>query len=316
MKSLVLIGLVLLASQSFAQQYHSMVDTNALWYDKVASSDFPVYYGWTQSKYFLDEDTFVQSNLYVKLFRQKICWYSYTNGTASGGLFSTGPELIGGLREDSAKKVWFYSFADFEIGYGHFESDSIYLLYDFSLSVGDTFKWFLYGTIEEDMGIESIDSVQLLNGEWRMRWNLWYGLSWIEGIGSAENIFGPRVWCNLDCSSILTCYLLNDTLLYKHPQYINCYCDSTIGTNGFEALTQFSLSPNPTSDFININYSSQTQTRSQLQFTDILGRNLYATEIISGETLRLPTTLFNSNHIAFCRLNEKNYSVVKKILIE
>jgi hypothetical protein len=324
MNRFVFIGLLFIASQSFAQQYYSMVDTNAVWYDEGGGSDFPVWYGTVGYKYFLGDDSIVQSESYKKLFRQKLFSFIHTNSNGAiwtGAYVNESPQLVGALREDSLKKVWFYAFTEFNInlGWWSFEQDSIYQLYDFSLSVGDTLPFTAGGY---PLFVTSIDSITLINGEPRRRHVLSYNVYCIEGIGATNNIFGPRFWCSLDCSSVLKCYIHNDTLLYKTPEYPNIACDSTfqygvnVSFNETKESSFIKLSPNPAFNYINIYYSSQAQTTSQLQFTDLLGRNLYATEIMSGETLRLPTTLFNNNHIVFCRLNQNNYSVVKKILIE
>jgi hypothetical protein len=67
-------------------------------------------------------------------------------------------QLIAGILEDSNLK---------RFGTMIFIWTTLILLYDFSINLGDTFKGYYYQST-----VELIDSVQLLNGEWRKRWVL------------------------------------------------------------------------------------------------------------------------------------------------
>jgi len=130
---------------------------------------------------------------------------------------------IGYLREDTVSKKVYYT---------NLNAEEIGLIYDFSLSVGDSvIVENYYAGYEENvlMVCDSIDFIEI-NGRTRKRFFLqtpgyWYYDIWIEGVGSTSGLFysgfvfagfgggGPHLLC---CSH-------NDTLIYMNPRFNACY---------------------------------------------------------------------------------------------
>lgn len=152
---------------------------------------------------------------------------------------------VGAIRENETHQVYYYNF---------FEE---YLLYDFSLTAGENFSAEINGC-QINMPLASIDTIQLLNGENRLRYNFTgqYWEQWIEGIGSS---WGPLSVGHLDCSSdwymSLNCFTENDTLKYRNSQYDDCYVLIT-GIAEFQNTMEFSINPNPFNQYATLKSSS------------------------------------------------------------
>jgi hypothetical protein len=203
-------------TQAQAYQYHPL-DTNAIWGLENNHSVFPFTPNertlWTQN---LSGDTTINNQNY-KLLHFKGAWRSgYGTAINTHGQFSY---VLGGIREDSTKKVYFYSFGNLSSKcgpmYGHFSSTSLldsvfianqdYLLYDFGMSVGDSILRYIDNT---GSGVQSyqayvavVDSIQLNDNTYRKRFQLKgnYLLNtlstqdtlryfWIEGIGLLKDM--------------------------------------------------------------------------------------------------------------------------------
>ncbi len=99
------------------------------------------------------------------------------------------------------------------------------LLYDFTLVEGEQIR--IRGIKEEDgvlLTVTAVDSVQLLNGEWRTRWYLdnEYGTAfndiWIEGIGSLNGVLMPGM-ATVDVDIVLISQLQDGELVYCNPEF-------------------------------------------------------------------------------------------------
>jgi len=112
-------------------------------------------------------------------------------------------------------------------------SKTEFLLYDFSLEGGMSFEykyWGFGGTESEIFYVNSVDSVNV-NGyiKKRMQINSEYDEivdTWIEGIGSLSGILYPcyRSFLNGGVRELL-CFQ-NNELVYKNPEYLECYYDN------------------------------------------------------------------------------------------
>jgi hypothetical protein len=314
MKYLILIGLVSITSRSYSQQYHLMVDTDAIWYYEYSLGNWFDGVQSTVVRFSVGGDTLITTESYRKLFKREVAtaqFYPSFNAWFYGGE-SMDSTLIGGLREDSLGSVWFYSLVQEYAPFFQLIPDSLYRLFDYSAVVGDTLFWY---SDNSSVYVWNIDSVQLENGELRERHALSNGDEWIAGIGSSKAMLGGS--CSLDCLATIKCRFNADSLLFKSQDYYSTDCansildDETILSK--EVLTIF---PNPTADHINIRYRLQSNPRAQLHFTDILGRTLYSTGIISGQTLTIPIALFNTKGVVLCQLKTNQGVTVRKLLIE
>lgn len=131
-----------------------------------------------------------------------------------------------------------------------------FLMYDFNLSLQDTI------TIKNpDSGnniplyvSEVSDSTTLLNGDKRKELTMnckgfeQIYSKWIEGMGSINGFLSVYQSCSFDINVFLTCFYVNDELVYKNPDFNNCW---TTATEEVYA-PKFSIVPNPSRDIIEI----------------------------------------------------------------
>ncbi|MBL0074025.1 MAG: T9SS type A sorting domain-containing protein [Bacteroidetes bacterium] len=140
-------------------------------------------------------------------------------------------------------------------------------LYDFTISLGDSVLFNLYGQYPEKIPVINIDSIQI-NGQFFRRFhfaeptiiNAFDLLSevWIEGIGS---IHGPiftnfpiKFSTEIPDSLILTCTYSNIQQFWQHPSYNSCYLNIVLALDNI-TKTNLTIYPNPVQDNIKINFT-------------------------------------------------------------
>nr|WP_319270520.1 T9SS type A sorting domain-containing protein [uncultured Draconibacterium sp.] len=139
-------------------------------------------------------------------------------------------------------------------------------LYDFSLNVGDSFLFDLYGMYPEWLKVANVDSIQI-NGDFYKRlkfdeptMNAFDELNevWIEGIGS---IHGPlftnfpvKFSGEMPDSMLLTCSFSDNQYVWQHSSYSDCYVNIILSVNKTE-LHNFKIYPNPFAGQITIENS-------------------------------------------------------------
>jgi len=161
----------------------------------------------------------------------------------------------GGIRETNDKVYLFNN-----------DDDSATILYDFSLSPGDMFTTYYNGNsnCQVFLELQSIDTITILNGEQRRRFN--FGSeSWIEGIGSLHGLIYVGVfWCEIDLYFDLSCCFLNDEQIYQ--SYAESCIVYTVGINENETETTHSLFPNPFSNscILKFNYIDSQEYKLQI----------------------------------------------------
>jgi hypothetical protein len=250
-----------------AQEYHYIPfpDSNAVWseiYWKPITDPLP---RWVYNQYALfNEDTLIDGNVYHKLY--------HTNASK---ITRENSKCIGGIREDSAKRVYLYP-------------DSYYrLLFDFSLNEKDTF-W-TYGKynncICNFLTVENIDTIRVKNHSRKVFYFKESPLIiWIEGIGNVQGL----QWCVTDWPSNgigneLVCMHQNDTLLYFNSGMFYATFDDCVPQfvkDGVALLpnTEVKVYPNPATgglvNFENLDFET-------LELYDLSGK-LLRKEGISG----------------------------------
>jgi hypothetical protein len=167
-----LIGVTLLfCTSTYGQNYFSFPDSNAIWNtvgkNVFTSDEFRTRYG-------LFEDTIINSTLYHKVY-----------DLFDTNLIHENSSYFAAMRLEDKKVI---------IQIQNFPET---ILYDFSLTVGDTI-WYEIGGFVYPSGcylwpqshwktVTSIDTITIENGDQRKRWHLESGFmsdTWIEGIGS------------------------------------------------------------------------------------------------------------------------------------
>ena len=163
-------------------------------------------------------------------------------------------------------------------------NDERRVLYDFNLSVGDTFPIQplpnTYG-FDSVLVVERIDSVLLFNGECRRVFisnTLTNGIyevlqeQWIEGIGSMHGFLFPLTARLLTVETgdeaILICFSEEGDLLYQNPLYFSC----TLGVDD-ELEQPLCTYPNPTNGKLVLQTTSPEKI-AQIGIYDISGKLL------------------------------------------
>lgn len=190
MKNLCLICLGLVMSYSIlAQNYHPF-DTASVWIiENVYTSVIPPYYTNTYGL-FISGDTIINTQTYKKIKRRG-AWSSSTGvinmggqlGTTYTNNLNTASTVIGAIREDSLKRVYYYNM-NANIYSSVLPPGQEVLLYDFGKVVGDSILQYFESGIYDStyMHITAIDSIQLYDSTFRKRFHL---------SGIAPNIPGP-----------------------------------------------------------------------------------------------------------------------------
>jgi Secretion system C-terminal sorting domain len=170
------------------------------------------------------------------------------------------------IRQDSLKRVYVKEGLGQEM-----------LVYDFGLGVNDTF-WGEISSYTCGFIVESIDSVQLNNGELRKRMKVsteeFTGLLgtetyWIEGIGSSE--FGLLSYlhiCGTDYGESLLCYYSNSALLYPQNSDL-CYIH-IVDSDDLTAKLAVKIYPNPLQSHLVI--ESESPDLTSYSILDLAGR--------------------------------------------
>jgi hypothetical protein len=249
----------------FSQQTH-FPDSNAIWsvwQTKYKVEGDSTYNGKTYQKYFSAQDSAIDAN--------------------------TDRSYVGMVREDTnAQKVYAI----------HPDSTQEHLLYDFSLSVGDTASvtpLVLYQT-KVEVVVDSIDTV-MINGTTHRKIyisdgvTLSFGLEfWIEGIGSTcgpllpgYSISRPFHWPYPQ----LLCFERNGLKLYENQSYEDCYAkDPYVSVDEVRNDVSVKVFPNPTSNQLRIQSDLKISSFKVLSVTgQVLKAGMLSDQVISVNAL-------------------------------
>ena len=231
--------------------------------------------------------------------------------TAVQSSYNDGSNWIvrGWLREDSSGRVY------------HYMSDSASerLLYDFTLSAGDTF-WYhpdLYQGVYPFV-VEKTDTITLLNGEKRKRitlegYNYFHSSEWIEGIGSTHGLlydlciqFVTDIWCGLNC------VYHNSTLIYTVSGDNACILadiEEELPTSPRPLLL-----PNPWHDELSLEFSNARRESHWLDLYDMQGRRVRRFGPLYDSPVALQASELPAGVYTFCFSNQRGEKVWGKIL--
>jgi len=164
---------------------------------------FGVIYNITTIYTYFDGDSIVDGIWYKKVF-------TYRDRLGENVSFR-------GLMREQEKKTYFIS--------ASYRPITEFLLYDFSLEEGEIFE-----NLNGQFYVMAVDSIEI-NGSMRKRMRIsrtWYpGVeidTWIEGMGSLRQLLSP-CWTGTGVAHCLLCYFQNGELIYKSPDYSECYYD-------------------------------------------------------------------------------------------
>ncbi len=323
-------------------QYIPFPEQNATWSMKV---DY-----WVDEDFYLQEtdgfthqivgDTLIDGLLYSKLYQRKTWWSedyfeesddgTVTEWFASGN-YNQAPKLIGGLRQDSTlQQVFFIRFipngqAIIDIGQSPYVDDDLplnqeVLLFDFSAGVGDTIY---LGAQQKPEVITDIDSVLLNDGiyhkQYHTNFNGAFPYTYIEGVGSSSGLFTGMRPEIIGAQNLyqLNCFNVNDEYLIG-TQFFGCDSVATIvPVIEIDQTSTITISPNPFSDLIHIDFQASTYEDYRVELYDVVGRLMIQTETQTLNALQIDTqdidsgiyflAIFNGNKLLGTRKMVKTY---------
>ncbi|MBP1629346.1 MAG: hypothetical protein H6Q15_239 [Bacteroidetes bacterium] len=301
MKKLVFILIIISGLTTYAQdyQYIPMVKPGLqIWTTYFGITETPVSH---YNRFALtEEDTVIESETYKKLY-----WFQdsvFNSSTA---------ECIGGIRENDNRQVFYKGKAEYDHEYWPNR-----MLYDFSLSIGDTFL----GNINTYLRVLSIDTVEINNIQrrkfniieiFRADTNYMEGVgNWIEGIGDMQGILYSIYHLLIHSSGgFLRCYEYNGELQYHYGKE---GCSNTVGLNDIEKdKAEILVYPIPAKDDINFSCSFMIK---DIEIYDIMGRRVLKTEVKDySKTINI-SSYTKGSYIA--KLNTEQGLVSKKFIVE
>jgi hypothetical protein len=305
--SLLLFQLSVSKAQSWIYHPFPSGSDSAIWIQQHSNSEGSTYFLRT----YLYGDTTISSYNYKKLYRTSV--NAFISPSPSPSPFYHPYNFIGALREDvPAKKVYYYeAFTGVET-----------LLYDFTLTVGDTaYIDGPFGGDTVEYTVTGIDSI-LVDSVYHKRLIIEpfapigpspMSGNWIEGIGCEA---GPlnRYVMGFEFSHALACFGVNNVNKYFYAMWPpSPDCTFSVGIGELENnIISLVVSPNPSAGIVTLSVSCN-ETLS-VEIMDVSGNVIWTslTAGFSGSTLDLRD---HANGIYFVRLGDsKGNSVTKKIV--
>jgi Secretion system C-terminal sorting domain len=216
-------------------------------------------------------------------------------------------------------------------GFLSVRNDSVFMglnqgrfLYSFKMQIGDTIKFSNFSTYERYAVADSVGRMDL-NGTNR---RVVYCSKYCKDTrnGTIKKSFGRSqivenhgllyeglIWNEPDCGFLdfnlysLSCYQAGS---FRFPT--NVICPPTVATNEPIYAHQISISPNPVSNDLSINYPSELQLNN-VELINYLGQKI---SINSSENCQKINVSHAPNGIYFLNLWFDNQRVVKKIMIQ
>jgi len=281
MKHLILVlSFILITSFSISQ---NLVQEGKTW--NVVTCSF----GCSTESFRINGDTLLDQTRYNKLY------YTYDT-TLNNWIY------YGGIRENNDKVYMYYKFDENER-----------LLYDFTLAAGDVFSTY-YNWCNINLKLESIDSVTLLNGEQRERFNFMGSESWIKGIGCSLGLVYVGFYiCEFDVYRELSCCFENNEQIYQSPSFDNCMIIS-VGLIEKENLATHTLFPNPLSNSCILKFNYIDSQEYKLQIINQNAQNIETIENIKSGEIEIRKGKMNKG-LYYYRLQTKKGIIASGMMI-
>jgi len=250
-RKLIFITILLVANSFVFSQKHPIVDDKNSWATVSYQKMNPPLYFQTRYAYF-DGDSIAGNNFYKKVFE--------CNDELHENI-----EYQGLMREQD-DKIFFVPVR---------KPETEYLFYDFSLEEGMLFDCSSNLPRPVTLYVKKVDFIEI-NGLMRKRIQMTttndYDRiidTWIEGIGSLGGILWPYCFLVNGATYELLCYFQNKELIYKNPDYSECYYEGYLAARSNEK-NGLIVYPNPANDRLVI--SDPEQTISSIEIFDVFGR--------------------------------------------
>lgn len=228
--AIIIFFLCILSLTAFSQQYYPLVEENRSWNVMIVVPDWsqPFDSSCYTDTYFISGDSTLNTIDYKKFyFSNEETPVNWT--------------LIGFIREDGAKRVWYRRIVD----------TTEVLLYDFSVLSGDSLKIGVDTTFyyKVDSITTEIVADSLRKKYWISQDDYYWHETWIEGVGSNKGITGSAMASAVGGWSWLLCMSDDGNLIYMYPYFNSCYINT--GLNETQNPV-FRIYPNPVADRITL----------------------------------------------------------------
>ncbi len=294
------------------QDYIPFPTSNTVWseyHNAPVSSGLSSYY---YRNIFSNKDTIIDAKIYQQLF------YSLTDT-----MYCESPSVIynGGIRESNR-----------QVFYLPKDSSNEYLLYDFTVQVGDTLKYdysvfsSLYGLLKIDsLLVLSIDSILILDGTYRKKINFSmffsshlipnYSTFWIEGIGNNMGLLCPIAELPTNgINNILGCLNNNNEYLYYNNLFNTCYPDN-VSVLEFSIQKKITINPNPVRDFCKIRWDNNNVQFHRIMISDIYGRIVFSEKIDQNSEITIDCRNFGQGMYLVSLADQIGRPLSSKLLI-
>lgn len=303
MKTIIVFSILLLPSILLGQTINHFDNLESKWnvakIYPAANQENPNFVATTTIVYGFQGDTLINSEQWFKLY------------STSDSLFQSNLLYRGLLREENDKVFYLDTLNQLDT------------LYDFSLNVGDSVLFDLYGMFPEWLQVVNVDSVQI-SGDYYRRlkfaeptMNAFDELNeiWIEGIGSIHGPLFPnfpvKFSQEMPDSMLVTCTFSNNQQVWQHQSYPSCYVNIVLSVDRLELL-DFNIYPNPFLDRIQIeNIGSQ---QYELTLLNSLGQTIKRMQVNGGNQIIDLTELQVGIYLLRIenKLNARTMKIIKK----
>lgn len=260
-------------SIAYSQVKNTIVDTNSVWsvyHCPVVPNPPPA----TSNFIHLKGDTVIDSKRYTKIWE-------------NNDLYPTDSMRFCGFIREENKKTFY-------------RADDEFIIYDFSLSIGDriAFNNFWFTVIE-------IDSVAINGSKYKQMKlsNRYKTIALIEKIGNIEKgLFYTLSLGYVGSWEHLLCYFNKNNCLYTNPNFNYCSLslDKTLDTD---------IYPNPVKDYLNID---SKEIISKLEVLDLKSKLLKSKDSINSFKFRINVSSLSTGDYILRITNKKNQIRVLK----
>ncbi len=266
---------------AYSQEYVPFPTDSTVWNEGWSSNDGISQTGSGIEQFYLSGDTTIDNVTYSLIYTG---WYPYSPEIIPPEISQT--EFVGLIREED-KKVYFTQKSVFD---DSLDITDEKILYDFNLNIGDTLHCHFWNPVSFRV-VQEIDSVLILNGNYRKRYTMvgdWHSYEIIEGIGSLDGLLfhcGADNWHYshwLNCVGTVDEYIFNPKLMELPSPDARCF-DTVINVESptYEPLT---LHPNPTTGIIHL---SEPMYDVHLSIYSSIGQKVRDERAFDGLTIDL-----------------------------
>lgn len=301
MKTTIIFTILLLPSFLWGQVINHFDTLDSKWNVAktypAATQQNPTFAATTTTVYGFQSDTIINSERWFKL-------YSTIDSTFQSNL------LYRGLIRQENNKVFYLD-----------TLNQLDTLYDFSLNVGDSVLFDLYGMFPEWLKVISVDSIQI-NSVFYKRLKFeeptiqaFDDLNeiWIEGIGSIHGPLFPnspiKFSQTVSDSMLLTCTFSNNQQVWQNQSYPTCYVNIVLSIDQLQ-LFNLKIYPNPFVD--KIHFENLDFRQFELTVLNNLGQTVSKTQINNHNTIIDLADL--KAGVYFLRIEDEEKAITMKII--